>query len=93
MLITESLACVLTDEIEAARLRDEELPQGLRIEACRWVDRPTTGCTTMAEEDLVRMIKWLRAPEHPCYALLTAGDYSAKWRAWNLPPPDLVGLH
>jgi len=59
----------------------------------RGVDRPTTGCTTMAEEDLVRMIKWLRAPEHPCYALLTAGDYSAKWRAWNLPPPDLVGLH
>ena len=46
----------------------------------------------MAEEDLVRMIKWLRAPAHPCYALLTAGDYSAKWRAWNLPPPDLVGL-
>jgi len=59
----------------------------------RGVNRATTGCTTMAEEDLVRMIKWLRAAAHPSYGLLTAGDYSAKWRAWNLPPPDLVGLH
>ncbi|MFN2546960.1 MAG: M24 family metallopeptidase [Myxococcales bacterium] len=40
VLITESLACVLTDEIEAARLRHEELPPGLTIEACRWIDRP-----------------------------------------------------
>ena len=59
----------------------------------RGVNRPTTGCTTMAEEDLVRMIKWLRASAHPCYTLLTAGEYSAKCQDWNLPTPDLVGLH
>ena len=58
----------------------------------RGVNRPTTGCTTMAEEDLVRLVAWLRAPKHPCYALLTPADYRAKWRTWNLPPPELVGL-
>jgi L,D-peptidoglycan transpeptidase YkuD (ErfK/YbiS/YcfS/YnhG family) len=58
----------------------------------RGIDRPTTGCTTMAEEDLIQMIKWLRPSKNPCYALLTAHDYSAKRQAWNLPPPDLVGL-
>jgi hypothetical protein len=58
----------------------------------RGVNRPTTGCTTMAEKDLVRMISWLRAPKNPCYALLTAEDYSAKWEQWRLPSPELVGL-
>jgi len=58
----------------------------------RGVNRPTTGCTTMAEGDLVRLVSWLRAPEHPCYALLTRADYLAKWQKWNLPEPSLVGL-
>jgi L,D-peptidoglycan transpeptidase YkuD (ErfK/YbiS/YcfS/YnhG family) len=59
----------------------------------RGVNRPTTGCTTMAEPDLARLVAWLRVPEHPCYALLTQADYLSKWRNWNLPPPELVGLH
>ncbi|PYL89656.1 MAG: hypothetical protein DMF14_12580 [Verrucomicrobia bacterium] len=58
----------------------------------RGVNRPTTGCTTMAELDLVRLVAWLRAPKHPCYALLTKADYSARWKSWNLPLPELVGL-
>ena len=58
----------------------------------RGVNRPTTGCTTMAEPDLVRLVAWLRAPQHPCYALLTEADYLSKWRSWNLPAPELVGL-
>jgi len=58
----------------------------------RGVNRPTTGCTTMAEPDLVRLVAWLRAPQHPCYALLTKADYLSKWRSWNLPEPELVGL-
>jgi L,D-peptidoglycan transpeptidase YkuD (ErfK/YbiS/YcfS/YnhG family) len=58
----------------------------------RGVNRPTTGCTTMAEPDLVRLVAWLRAPQHPCYALLTKTDYLSKWRSWNLPAPELVGL-
>ena len=56
----------------------------------RGVNRPTTGCTTMAESDLVKLITWLRASRQPCYALLTAADYPAKWRSWNLPSPDKV---
>jgi L,D-peptidoglycan transpeptidase YkuD (ErfK/YbiS/YcfS/YnhG family) len=58
----------------------------------RGVHRPTTGCTTMAEEDLVKLISWLRAPKHPCYVLLPGEAYRAKHRNWNLPSPELVGL-
>jgi L,D-peptidoglycan transpeptidase YkuD (ErfK/YbiS/YcfS/YnhG family) len=58
----------------------------------RGVNRPTTGCTTMAEQDLVRLVTWLREAKHPCYALLTRADYSAKWQSWNLPAPEVVGL-
>jgi L,D-peptidoglycan transpeptidase YkuD (ErfK/YbiS/YcfS/YnhG family) len=54
----------------------------------RGVDRPTAGCTTMAEPDLAKLIAWLRAPRQPCYALLPASEYEAKWQAWHLPPPD-----
>jgi len=53
----------------------------------RGVTRPTAGCTTMAEEDLVRVIRWLKADRSPNYALLPAAEYSAKWQSWNLPPP------
>lgn len=53
----------------------------------RGVSRPTAGCTTMAESDLVRVIKWLRAPRHPCYALLPESEYAKKWQEWHLPPP------
>ena len=54
----------------------------------RGVNRPTTGCTTMAKADLVKLITWLRAGRHPCYALLPAAEYDKKWRAWNLPSPE-----
>ncbi|MEP6685763.1 MAG: L,D-transpeptidase family protein [Verrucomicrobiota bacterium] len=56
----------------------------------RGVDRPTAGCTTMAEPDLVRMITWLRAAQHPCYVLLPSAVYEEKRKAWGLPaPPNL----
>jgi L,D-peptidoglycan transpeptidase YkuD (ErfK/YbiS/YcfS/YnhG family) len=58
----------------------------------RGVDRPTTGCTTMAQENLVHVIKWLRAAQNPCYVLLPESKYKAKWRAWNLPSPEVAGL-
>lgn len=54
----------------------------------RGVNRATSGCTTMAEGDLVRLITWLRAERHPCYALLPTAEYKKKWRFWNLPTPD-----
>lgn len=52
----------------------------------RGVTRPSVGCTTMAEEDLVRVIKWLKASARPCYALLTRAEYAKKAGAWKLPP-------
>jgi L,D-peptidoglycan transpeptidase YkuD (ErfK/YbiS/YcfS/YnhG family) len=54
----------------------------------RGESRPTSGCTTMAENDLVRLITWLRAPQHPCYVLLPLTEYEKKLRSWNLPPLD-----
>ncbi len=53
----------------------------------RGLTRPTAGCTTMAEENLVRVIKWLRAARNPCYALLPANEQAAKWEKWDLPAP------
>jgi len=54
----------------------------------RGVNRATTGCTTMAEADLVHLIKWLGAGRHPCYALLPVAEYEKRWKAWKLPPPQ-----
>jgi len=55
----------------------------------RGVSRPSAGCTTMAEKDLVNLIRWLRAPLNPCYALLPRSEYEQRRQAWNLPelPP------
>jgi L,D-peptidoglycan transpeptidase YkuD (ErfK/YbiS/YcfS/YnhG family) len=57
----------------------------------RGVNRPSTGCTTMARSDLLKLITWLRAERHPCYALLPASEYDGKWRSWNLPSPEKLG--
>lgn len=51
----------------------------------RGAQRPTAGCTTMAEENLVALIRWLRADAKPHYALLPRAEYAAKARAWGLP--------
>ncbi len=56
----------------------------------RGVARPTAGCTTMAEDNLVRLITWLRADRHPCYVLLPRDVYAAKANDWNLPPTELL---
>lgn len=48
--------------------------------------RPTSGCTTMAEANLVQLITWLRSERNPCYVLLPRAIYEAKMKAWNLPP-------
>jgi L,D-peptidoglycan transpeptidase YkuD (ErfK/YbiS/YcfS/YnhG family) len=56
----------------------------------RGESRPTSGCTTMAEPDLVRLVSWLRAAGHPEYVLLPWDEYQRKWRAWGLPDPAKV---
>ena len=52
--------------------------------------RPTSGCTTMAEPELVNLIRFLRAEDHPQYVLLPWDEYRKKWQAWGLPNPALV---
>ena len=44
----------------------------------------------MAEENLVKLIRWLRAGEHPVYTLLPKDVYAKKWTAWDLPDPALL---
>ena len=56
----------------------------------RGVTRPTSGCTTMAEPELVKMIQFLHANDHPHYALLPWAEYQEKWRAGGLPDPAMV---
>jgi L,D-peptidoglycan transpeptidase YkuD (ErfK/YbiS/YcfS/YnhG family) len=56
----------------------------------RGVNRPTSGCTTMPEAELVRLITWLRATRHPCYALLPSAEYEKRWQLWDLPPSQLL---
>lgn len=56
----------------------------------RGPQRPSAGCTTMAESDLVALIRWLRAAKRPHYALLPRAEYLAKWKAWGLPLPEVA---
>ena len=56
----------------------------------RGATRPTSGCTTMAEPELVKLIQFLRVDEHPEYALLPWTEYQAKWKVWGLPDPAIV---
>ena len=58
----------------------------------RGPDRPSAGCTTMAESDLVTLIKWLRADQHPRYVCLPRAEYLRYWKVWNLPPPSVLGV-
>ena len=44
----------------------------------------------MAEENLVRMIRWLRSDKQPHYALLPRTEYQRKWQEWGLPKMDEV---
>ncbi|MBV8378969.1 MAG: L,D-transpeptidase family protein [Verrucomicrobia bacterium] len=54
--------------------------------------RPSAGCTTMAETDLVELIRWLRAGANPVYVCLPRTEYLNRWKAWGLPDPAFTGL-
>ncbi len=56
----------------------------------RGPQRPSAGCTTMAEDKLIELIRWLRAGKRPHYALLPRGEYLAKWQEWGLPSPKVA---
>ncbi len=54
----------------------------------RGPSRPSAGCTVMAQENLLRMIRWLRKEKQPHYALLPEAEYAKKWKEWGLPSPE-----
>ena len=77
--------------VEIRHNSDPPVPNGgsaIFFHIRRGPQRPSAGCTTMAESDLVTMISWLRAASQPHYALLPRSEYLAKWKAWGLPSPE-----
>jgi L,D-peptidoglycan transpeptidase YkuD (ErfK/YbiS/YcfS/YnhG family) len=54
--------------------------------------RPSAGCTTMAEGNLVELIQWLRASANPAYVCLPRSEYLKDWKIWGLPDPASTGL-
>ena len=54
----------------------------------RGPDRPSFGCTVMAEPDLLAIIRWLRATQNPAYCLLPRAEYLQLWKNLGLPPPQ-----
>src|SRR5438132_1375185 len=55
-------------------------------------ERPTAGCTTMAEQNLVDIIRWLRSGANPEYVCLPKSEYLARAHAWGLPDPAVTQL-
>jgi L,D-peptidoglycan transpeptidase YkuD (ErfK/YbiS/YcfS/YnhG family) len=47
--------------------------------------KPSAGCTTMAESDLLTLIRWLRADANPRYVLMPAAEYEQRRVALKLP--------
>ena len=58
----------------------------------RGPERPSAGCTTMAEQDLVETVRWLRASAEPEYVCLPRDEYLSRWRKWGLPDPAITQL-
>ncbi len=56
----------------------------------RGPERRTAGCTAMAEEPLLTLIRWLRADARPHYVLLPWAEYEARVDRWGLPPIEVV---
>lgn len=56
----------------------------------RGENRPSSGCTTMAEGHLRQLIGWLRVSGAPHYVLLPAEEYRGRWKEWGLPSPEVA---
>jgi L,D-peptidoglycan transpeptidase YkuD (ErfK/YbiS/YcfS/YnhG family) len=79
--------------VEIRHNSDPPIPNGgsaIFFHIRRGPQRPSAGCTTMAEENLIELIRWLRAGKRPHYALLPKAEYTAKWQAWGLPSPEVA---
>jgi L,D-peptidoglycan transpeptidase YkuD (ErfK/YbiS/YcfS/YnhG family) len=51
----------------------------------RGPNRLTAGCTTMAREDLLQLLRTLKREWNPHYVLLPVAEYRARLEAWRLP--------
>lgn len=51
----------------------------------RGANRPSAGCTTMEEDNLVQVIRWLRTDMNPHYVLLPRKEYERLQVSWGLP--------
>lgn len=51
----------------------------------RGPNKASAGCTTMAQENLESLIRWLRAEKRPYYALLPRQEYERLRTKWGLP--------
>ena len=51
----------------------------------RGPEKPSSGCTTMAESDLVTLVRWLRADANPRYVLMPAAEYEKRRVGLKLP--------
>jgi D-alanyl-D-alanine dipeptidase len=47
---------------------------------------PTAGCTAMAEQDVVRLLRWLDPAARPILVQMPRRDYQARQAKLNLPP-------
>jgi hypothetical protein len=45
----------------------------------------TTGCTSMEESDLRRLLQNFNPADHPLYVLLPKNEYTRFQPAWGLP--------
>lgn len=52
--------------------------------------KPSAGCTTMAEADLVKLIRWLRKNRDPHYVLLPGTEYRSRWKTLGLPADEIL---
>lgn len=50
-----------------------------------YAGEPTTGCTSFGEEDLVRILRWLRPSARPVLVQLPSEEYQRLRTAWQLP--------
>lgn len=50
-----------------------------------YAGEPTTGCTSFGEEDLVRILRWLKPSAYPALVQLPAKEYQRLRDAWQLP--------
>lgn len=49
---------------------------------------PTAGCTTMPQDRLEQILRWLQPSANPQFVLLAQADYDRLWKSWDIPSPQ-----